>query len=49
MHSSKARFIQRDNSLFLSTPIRAATPSAEPAVCSRCHAVWRRDGTRSAG
>ena len=49
MHSPKARFIQRYNALFLSTPIRAATPSAEPVICSRCHAVWRRDAARSAG
>jgi hypothetical protein len=49
MHSPKARFIQGDDVLFRSTPILAATPSAESAMCSRYHAVWRRDGARSAG
>ena len=49
MHSPKARFIQKDNAQLRSTSIRAATLSAEPAMCSRCHAVWRLDGARSAG
>lgn len=42
MLSAKSRVIRRDKPLTPATPLRHLRPSADPAICSRCQAVWRK-------
>ena len=44
MFSAKARFTRREKTFPLLRPVRQARTSADPAICSNCHAV-RHKGT----
>lgn len=42
MFSAKARLVRCDKALSSTTPLRDLKPSKDPAICSKCEAVWRK-------
>lgn len=42
MLSAKARFVRCDKALSSTTPPRAVKPSGDPAICSKCKAIWHK-------
>ena len=42
MLSAKARLVRCDKALSSTTPLRDLKPSKDPAICSKCQAVWHK-------
>ena len=47
MLPTTARFVRRDKVLS-TAPLPDRKPETDPAICSRCQAVWRRDAAEPA-
>ena len=42
MLSAKARLVRCDKALSSTTPLRDSKPPGDPAICSKCQAVWHK-------